>query len=61
MFLYFKAPINDHKAGSGFIGVTPSTRKAHLIRALLESIVFRLVQLSETAEEETGQKLKILR
>ncbi|XP_065360323.1 putative glycerol kinase 5 [Calliphora vicina] len=55
------APINDHKAASGFIGVTPSTRKAHLIRALLESIVFRLVQLSETAEEETGQKLKILR
>ncbi|KAM7356588.1 glycerol kinase 5 isoform 2-T2 [Cochliomyia hominivorax] len=54
------APINDHKAASGFIGINPSTRKAHMIRALLESIVFRLVQLSETAEDETGQKLKIL-
>ncbi|KAI8118783.1 putative glycerol kinase 5 [Lucilia cuprina] len=55
------APINDHKAASGFIGITPSTTKAHLIRALLESIVFRLVQLCRTAEEETGQKLKILK
>ncbi|GBP00524.1 Putative glycerol kinase 5 [Eumeta japonica] len=54
-------PINDHKAASGFIGITPSTKREHLIRALLESIVFRLVQLSETAEKETGQKLKILK
>lgn len=57
----FQAPINDHRAASGFIGITPSTQKAHLIRALLESIVFRLVQLIETAEEETKQKLRLLR
>ncbi|XP_013115565.2 putative glycerol kinase 5 [Stomoxys calcitrans] len=55
------APINDHKAASGFIGITPSTQKAHMVRALLESIVFRLVQLVETAEAETQTKLKILR
>ncbi|XP_061393080.1 putative glycerol kinase 5 [Musca vetustissima] len=55
------APINDHKAASGFIGITPSTQKAHMVRALLESIVFRLVKLVETAEEETQQKLKLLR
>ncbi|XP_075157684.1 glycerol kinase 5 [Haematobia irritans] len=55
------APINDHKAASGFIGITPSTQKAHLVRALLESIAFRVVQLVETAEEETQTKLKTLR
>uniref|UniRef100_A0A1A9W3H6 Glycerol kinase 5 n=1 Tax=Glossina brevipalpis TaxID=37001 RepID=A0A1A9W3H6_9MUSC len=55
------APLNDHKAASGFIGIKPSTRRAHLIRALLESIVFRLVLLCETAEQETKRQIKLLR
>ncbi|XP_037939463.1 putative glycerol kinase 5 [Teleopsis dalmanni] len=54
-------PINDHKATSGFIGITPSTKRAHLVRAVLESIVFRLVQLCETTEKETKYKIKLLR
>ncbi|EDW70094.2 glycerol kinase 5 [Drosophila virilis] len=54
-------PVNDYRAASGFIGMTPSTTKAHLVRALLESIVFRVVQLIESAEKETGQKLKIIK
>lgn len=54
-------PVNDYRAGSGFIGMTPSTSKAHMVRALLESIVFRVVQLITSAEQETGQKLKIIK
>ncbi|XP_066140723.1 putative glycerol kinase 5 [Euwallacea fornicatus] len=36
-------PINDECAASGFIGIGASTRKEHLIRAVLESIVYRTV------------------
>ncbi|EDX09009.1 GD13724 [Drosophila simulans] len=54
-------PVNDYRSASGFIGLTPSTTKAHMVRALLESIVFRLVQLIEAAEKETSQKLHMIR
>ncbi|XP_034482674.1 putative glycerol kinase 5 [Drosophila innubila] len=54
-------PVNDYRAASGFIGMTPSTTKAHMVRALLESIVFRVVQLIESAKKETKQKLKIIK
>lgn len=53
--------MNDYRSATGFIGLTPSTTKAHMVRALLESIVFRLVQLIEAAEQETSQKLEIIR
>jgi len=53
--------VNDYRAASGFIGMTPSTTKAHMVRALLESIVFRVVQLIESAEKETKQKLKMIK
>ncbi|KAL9911219.1 glycerol kinase 5 isoform 1-T3 [Glossina fuscipes fuscipes] len=55
------APLNDHKAASGFIGIKPSTNRCHLVRALLESIVFRLVLLCETAEQESKRQIKVLR
>ncbi|SPP77126.1 putative glycerol kinase 5 [Drosophila guanche] len=54
-------PVNDYRSASGFIGLTPSTTKAHMVRALLESIVFRLVQLIDATEKETSQKLKMIR
>ncbi|EDW93864.2 putative glycerol kinase 5 [Drosophila yakuba] len=54
-------PVNDYRSASGFIGLSPSTTKAHMVRALLESIVFRLVQLIEAAEDETSQKLHMIR
>nr|XP_016926299.2 putative glycerol kinase 5 [Drosophila suzukii] len=54
-------PVNDYRSASGFIGLSPSTTKAHMVRALLESIVFRLVQLIEAAEKETSQKLHMIR
>ncbi|KAL1513084.1 hypothetical protein ABEB36_002555 [Hypothenemus hampei] len=36
-------PINDEFATSGFIGITAETRKEHMIRAVLESIIYRTV------------------
>ncbi|XP_053952669.1 putative glycerol kinase 5 [Anastrepha ludens] len=54
-------PINDQKAASGFIGITPSTTRAHLVRAILESIAFRVAQLCETVKRESKYKLKLLR
>ncbi|XP_012158062.1 putative glycerol kinase 5 [Ceratitis capitata] len=54
-------PINDHRAASGFIGITPSTTREHLVRAILESIVFRIVQLCETVEKESKYTLRLLR
>ncbi|XP_067645291.1 putative glycerol kinase 5 [Eurosta solidaginis] len=54
-------PINDQKAASGFIGITPSTHRPHLVRAILESIVFRTVQLCEAVENENKCTLKLLR
>ncbi|XP_011195724.2 putative glycerol kinase 5 [Zeugodacus cucurbitae] len=54
-------PINNPRAATGFIGITLSTTRAHLVRAILESIVFRIVQLCETVETESKYTLKLLR
>ncbi|XP_050333319.1 putative glycerol kinase 5 [Bactrocera neohumeralis] len=54
-------PINNPRAATGFIGITLSTTRAHLVRAILESIVFRTVQLCETVKAETKYTLKLLR
>ncbi|XP_060527084.1 putative glycerol kinase 5 isoform X2 [Cylas formicarius] len=35
-------PISNETAATGFIGVTPKTTKDHLVRAVLESIAFRV-------------------
>uniref|UniRef100_A0A240PKQ7 Glycerol kinase 5 n=1 Tax=Anopheles christyi TaxID=43041 RepID=A0A240PKQ7_9DIPT len=47
-------PIRDDTAGSGFIGIKPSTRKEHMVRALLESLAFRVALLYDCALRETG-------
>ncbi|XP_035911934.1 putative glycerol kinase 5 isoform X4 [Anopheles stephensi] len=47
-------PIQDDTAGSGFIGIRPSTRKEHMVRALLESLAFRVALLYDCALKETG-------
>jgi hypothetical protein len=38
-----QAPINDNKACTSMFGVTPSTNKAHIVRAILESIAYRYI------------------
>uniref|UniRef100_A0A182IS65 Glycerol kinase 5 n=1 Tax=Anopheles atroparvus TaxID=41427 RepID=A0A182IS65_ANOAO len=47
-------PIRDDSAGSGFIGIKPSTRKEHMVRALLESLAYRVSLLYQCALKETG-------
>lgn len=56
-----QAPINDYKAAAGFIGLKPTTRKNHLVRALLESIVFGMLLLYETLCSETSFIYKRIR
>ncbi|PBC34051.1 Putative glycerol kinase [Apis cerana cerana] len=55
------APINDYRAAAGFIGLKPTTRKNHLVRALLESIVFGMLLLYETLCSETSFTYKRIR
>ncbi|KAL1130347.1 hypothetical protein AAG570_013285 [Ranatra chinensis] len=52
-FSGLQTPVNDVKAGSGFIGVKPTTKKEHLLRSILESIVFRVVQLYRVYIDES--------
>lgn len=49
----FQAPINDHNATTTIIGLTPETRKAHIIRAMLESLAFCVKLIYETVLIET--------
>lgn len=60
-FSGLSAPINDFRAASGFIGISADTTKSHLVRALLESIVFRVAQLLNASMKETDYKIKVLR
>ncbi|XP_028403116.1 putative glycerol kinase 5 [Dendronephthya gigantea] len=48
-----QAPINDNKACTCMFGITPSTSKSHIVRAILESITYRIYQLYTTVQEET--------
>ncbi|KAG5891426.1 hypothetical protein JTB14_031492 [Gonioctena quinquepunctata] len=45
-------PVCDDQAASGFIGIKPTTKKEHMVRAVLESIVYRLVLAFELLVKE---------
>lgn len=60
-FSGLSAPINNPNAATGFIGISPQTSKQHLVRALLESIVFRVAQLYKASMKETAYKIKNIR
>lgn len=55
------APFNDLSASSGFIGIKPSTQKSHMVRALLESLVFRMALLIECVKNETDIRLSVIK
>ncbi|CRL06301.1 CLUMA_CG018954, isoform A [Clunio marinus] len=55
------APVNDFRAAAGFIGISADTTRHHLVRALLESIVFRVAQLLKASMKETEYKIRRLR
>ncbi|XP_014256421.1 putative glycerol kinase 5 [Cimex lectularius] len=56
-----QAPINDAQASAGFIGVKPTSKKEHLLRAILESIVFRVVLLYDAFKRETNYGASLIR
>ncbi|XP_042150089.1 putative glycerol kinase 5 isoform X2 [Ixodes scapularis] len=51
-FSGLQAPVNDAYAASGFLGITPSTRRGHLVRAILESLAFQAKQVYEMMATE---------
>ncbi|KAK3584659.1 hypothetical protein CHS0354_001238 [Potamilus streckersoni] len=60
-FSGLQAPINDDRATSLIIGMQPTTTKAHIVRALMESIAFRFKLLYETVLMETKLPLSHIR
>ncbi|XP_050352427.1 putative glycerol kinase 5 isoform X2 [Nymphalis io] len=54
-------PYNDSTAASGFVGMKPSTTKAHLVRAVLESLAFRTAQLYTCVRAETSYTFNSIR
>ncbi|KAH0624042.1 hypothetical protein JD844_007351, partial [Phrynosoma platyrhinos] len=53
-FSGLQIPVNDPYACTSFMGITPSTTKKHLVRAMLESIAFRNKQLYDTITKDVG-------
>ncbi|KYQ60711.1 Putative glycerol kinase 5 [Trachymyrmex zeteki] len=53
-FSGLQAPINDYTAATGFFGLKPTTKKKHIIRSLLESLIFRIQLLYECLCKETS-------
>lgn len=51
-FCGIQTPINDETACSGFMCIRPDTKKAHMVRAILESIAFRVYQIYTAAQSE---------
>ncbi|KAL0278744.1 UNVERIFIED_CONTAM: hypothetical protein PYX00_000474 [Menopon gallinae] len=60
-FSGLQAPVNDGLAAAGLIGIKPTTSKAHMIRAILESIVFRIEQLFQVMKSELDADFKVIR
>lgn len=54
-------PYNDATAASGFVGVKASTSKAHLVRAVLESLAFRTALLYQCVRAETNYNFHTIR
>lgn len=61
MLYALQAPINDHQAATGLIGLRPSTKNAHIVRAILQSIAFRVAQLYACTQNETDFSFSIIR
>ena len=53
-FLFsIQAPINDDKACTSLVGISPHTSKVHILRAILESLAFRFKLLYDAVHRET--------
>ncbi|XP_059164187.1 putative glycerol kinase 5 isoform X2 [Physella acuta] len=60
-FSGLQAPFNDDKAVTSMVGLRPSTTKAQIVRAMLESLAFRFKALYEMALTETRIPLSHVR
>ncbi|KAJ9577720.1 hypothetical protein L9F63_005713 [Diploptera punctata] len=60
-FSGLQAPVNNPRACTGFIGIKPTTRRGHMVRAILESIVFRVVQLYRALQCEVKYSYTTIR
>ncbi|CAH1393846.1 unnamed protein product [Nezara viridula] len=60
-FSGLQAPINDATAVTGFIGLKLTTLRPHLIRAMLEGIVYRVFHLFKSLYGETDFNPKFIR
>lgn len=54
-------PVNDHQAATGILGIRPDTKSAHIVRAILESIAFRAIQLLRCAKQDTDFRPSLIR
>ncbi|CAH0713348.1 unnamed protein product, partial [Brenthis ino] len=54
-------PYNDCTAATGFVGMKSSTSKAHVVRAVLESLAFRTAQLYNCVRAETDYTFSSIR
>ena len=60
-FSGLQAPFNDDRAVTSMFGMNQHTTRAHVVRAILESIAFRFKALYETALTETKIPLGYVR
>lgn len=51
-FSGIQTPVNDDAACCGFLGIRPDTTKAQMVRAILESVAFRVYQIWRTVHDE---------
>ncbi|CAH1966807.1 unnamed protein product [Acanthoscelides obtectus] len=54
-------PISNENAGTGFIGIKPTTRREHIVRAVLESIVYRMVLCYDLLKSERNANYNSIR
>ncbi len=60
-FVGLGTPYWDMYAGGLIIGITRKTTKAHIVLAAIESIAFQTKEVIDVMENETKEKIKILR
>lgn len=60
-FKGIQAPVNDTRATSGFLGLSEETTRAHMVRAMLESLAFRVYQMYKTLHEEADYEFSSVR
>ncbi|MEN6300258.1 MAG: FGGY-family carbohydrate kinase, partial [Anaerolineaceae bacterium] len=59
-FVGFSAPYWQPDARAAIVGMTPSTRRAHVVRAALESIDFLLTDVLNLLKKESGVELSTI-